>query len=268
MSIIEMIKLHFPNNGQQVAIIKLGPKLISIGMKIAKGAKVTKVGLFAASAASYAWLYTWQFSLIILFALVVHESGHVWAMRWTGIPTKGFYLIPFIGGAAVPERGFKDRGEEYFVAIAGPAFGLVSAAIPLLLDWITGYALFGAVAAFIATINLFNLLPITPLDGGRITKSITFSASKKVGLTGVLLGLVSCGILLALSGAWILGFILVVGCFDLAFEWGQRNQNIDPMRSPLRAIGLYFSVCFLFLSIVLAGSHSPEGQLALDALRD
>jgi Zn-dependent protease len=259
--------MKLPSAGQATLVIKLGPKLGSIGLKLLKGLKLTKVGLVAASAAGYAWLYTWQFSAILLFALIVHESGHVWAMKVVGIPTKGFYLIPFVGGAAVPEREFKSRGEEYFVAIMGPIFGVASAAVPLAVGWLTGYSLFEAVAAFIAMINLFNLLPITPLDGGRITKSIAFSAGNKSGLYWIIAGLVGCGLIIMLAQVWLLGFILIIGCVDLFFEWKRRDQTIPVIPSAPPAILGYFWVCITLIMILFLGSGSPEGQLALNALR-
>ena len=66
-----------------------------------KGAKLLKVIFAAATFASYAYMFTWKFALMVLIAIGFHESGHVWAMKKTGMKTKGFYFLPFLGGVAV-----------------------------------------------------------------------------------------------------------------------------------------------------------------------
>ena len=76
------------------------------GLKIFKSTKV----LFAAgSFATYGFLFSWQFSMVLIITLVFHEYGHLWAMKRFGMRTKGIYLIPFVGGAAVSEEAFRSR---------------------------------------------------------------------------------------------------------------------------------------------------------------
>lgn len=82
---------------------KIGGKLLPLVAKLAKGAKITKIVLVGASFTSYAYMFTWKFALMIIVMLFVHESGHIWAMKRYGVKTKGIYLIPFVGGAAVAE---------------------------------------------------------------------------------------------------------------------------------------------------------------------
>jgi Zn-dependent protease len=248
--------------------VKFGPKLWSIAFKLAKGAKFTKFALFGASAASYAWLWSWQFSCMVLFALCVHEAGHVSAMRWNGVATKGFYLIPFVGGAAVASEAINDREKEFWITLWGPLFGLVSALLPLGTWCLTRHPLAAGVAGWIALFNLINLLPVTPLDGGRIVKSIAFSTGQRKGLAAVLAGLLFGALLLGLTGAMLLGALLLIGLLDLWFEWARRGETVPAMQSPGRGVFLYLWLCFFFLSIAGVASSVPEAQLALDALKD
>ena len=117
-----------------------------------------------------------------MLLLIVHESGHVWAMKKSGMKTKGIYFIPLLGGMAVTDEMFPDRKTEAFVAIMGPIWGLALSVMALGLWYLSGWPHFAVAAAWMATVNLFNLLPINPLDGGRILKSITFSVSSYLGI--------------------------------------------------------------------------------------
>jgi Zn-dependent protease len=251
------------SSGVFTLLFAAGPKLYGVVGKLAKSAKVAKVGMAGATMAAYSWLFTWQFALIILFALVVHESGHVWAMRKCGIATKGFYLIPFVGGSAISTEKIDNRWTEYLIVMAGPLFGLGSALVPLVLYWITDYGLWAAVAAWIATLNLINLIPILPLDGGKILKSIAFSANSKAGLVIAIVGLVACAVLLCMTGSALLGFLLVVGCFETYFEWKGRDSFIMPIKGlnfP-GAIVLYLLLAVALIAVVHAGTRCRKARL-------
>ena len=63
-------------------VVKVGSKFGATIVKLAKGLKIGKVGLAGASLASYSYMFTWEFAVLIMISLFVHESGHVWA----GIP--------------------------------------------------------------------------------------------------------------------------------------------------------------------------------------
>ena len=80
---------------------KIFAKVLPVLVKSLKLLKFGKMGLAAASFAGYAILFSWKFALLLMIAVGWHESGHVWAMKKMGIKTKGFYFIPFVGGAAV-----------------------------------------------------------------------------------------------------------------------------------------------------------------------
>src|SRR5690242_7024777 len=67
----------------------IGMKLGKIGVKLFKALKVAKVALLGASAASYAAMFSWQFSALLIFAIFIHEAGHVRAMKMFGMRTKG-----------------------------------------------------------------------------------------------------------------------------------------------------------------------------------
>src|SRR3989344_346902 len=121
--------------GLLVLLGKLLPKFISLLVKaipkLLKAGKVVQVGSAVASVGAWSLVFSWQFALLIMLLLVVHESGHVWAMKRVGMKTKGIFFIPFLGAAAVSEEMFPSRKAEVYVAIMGPIWGLVLSAIVL-----------------------------------------------------------------------------------------------------------------------------------------
>lgn len=195
-----------------VSLGAIGFKLFSAVLKIAKSLKfILAAGTFGA----YAFMFSWKFALLVMIGIGLHEMGHVWAMRKCGIPTKGFYFIPLIGGAAVADEEFKSGKEEIFVALMGPFVGLLTALVPLIAFGVTGSPFWAAAASWLAMVNLFNLFPINPLDGGRFIKGITFSLNSTFGLVVMGCGFVLAGALAIATNMSMLWFVLVVGMMEI-----------------------------------------------------
>jgi Zn-dependent protease len=203
--------------------LKIGPKILTVA---AKFAKIGKFGFAVISMASYTYMFTWKFAVMIMVLLFVHEYGHIFAMKRCGLKTKGIYFIPFLGAAAVTEETFKSRRDEAYIAIMGPIFGFVLSGIVLVVYMITDNTLFGAAAGWMAMINLFNLLPINPLDGGRIMKSIAFSTNSKLGYLFLTIGLVASLILIIWAKIILFFIILLIGLLEFSFEYIRRNENV------------------------------------------
>ncbi|KPZ53155.1 MULTISPECIES: metalloprotease [unclassified Pseudoalteromonas] len=222
--------------------------LAALGFKLFKSAKVIKVALAGASVAGYAWLFSIEFALMLIACLVVHEYGHVRAMKYFGIKTKGIYLIPFVGGLAVSDDKITTRWQDVVISLMGPAFGLFTSVLGVVLYYATEMEIFAGVAVLSALLNLFNLLPILPLDGGHVLKSISFSMRSWVGLSVCLLG-VLFGLWLSYTfGLMLLVFFLFVGALEIVFEWRGRHYS---HLLPLDKYGQGFSAAMY--AIVVAG---------------
>jgi Zn-dependent protease len=219
-----MMQTAKPRFSNFFLLYKMGPKLFSVLGKILKSAKAVKLGLAGASMATYSVIFSWKFALILMFMLFVHESGHIWAMKQYGIKTKGIYFLPFVGGAAVAEDAFPSRKAEMVTAIMGPVWGFGLAFVTAVCYMVTGNVLFAAASSWMAMINLFNLLPINPLDGGRIMKSIVFSISSGLGIVFMFIGLLITAFLALAGGYTIFLFLLVIGLIELQAEYSNRKK--------------------------------------------
>jgi len=198
-----------------------------VGALVKGGFVVVKAGkllLALASFAAYAFLFTWQFAVIILGMLVIHENGHLRCMKHYGMRTRGIYLIPLLGAAAVAEDNFPSRRAEATIALAGPLTGALLAAGTGLLYFATRNGAFAAAAAWMALINLFNLLPVVPLDGGRVVKSITCSIGSRTGLVAVIAGMLLGAVLAITADLWIFVILIPLGLLDYLYDSYQVKQ--------------------------------------------
>ena len=250
-----------------IVMSKIGVKLLPL----LKLLKFWKLGLAAASFAAYSYLYTWQFSIALVIMLFVHEYGHVWEMKRQGMKVKGMYLIPFFGAVAVPEEAFPTRKSESYTALMGPIWGGLLSVLCFLLYFGTHIPYFGAIAGFMALINLLNLVPVMPLDWWRVFHAMVFSFNSKVGkilLLCVFLG----GIILSFyAGIYLFTFLGILWFLEVLFETFAKNTNdISPMTwKELLLSSIGYISCFLILfGMIYVMKNIPEVKLAMDFLTD
>lgn len=200
--------------GVLAVIVKVLPKLF----KVAAGLfKTVKPGAAIATVAAYSLVFSWKFALALVVMVLVHECGHVYAMWRSGIPVRGIYMIPFVGGVAVGSGTASSRRADAYVALNGPVFGTVLA----LLCWGLATALgesgvaefFAAAAAWGALLNLFNLLPIFPLDGGRTVASLAHGSPAALPL--IFASLALGGLLAYVAHLELLFLVALVGLAEL-----------------------------------------------------
>lgn len=282
------------NFGLYLVLLKIFGKIGPVFITLLKSAKVAKVGLAGASLAAYSYMFTWQFALIIIFAIIVHEYGHLTAMKNLGIKTKGIWLIPFVGGAAVASEEFGSYKNESYVAIMGPIYGILTI-IPFYLLYIyTKDPIYSGIMSFIALVNVFNLLPINPLDGGRILKSIAFSFNSIFGIIFLSLGMIGAFYLAYTLNINILYFIIVIGIIEIIAEF--KNFKFFVEKKVFEKCGeqkltkelydiyakdkymnkfnifkylfLYLVVFFIFLGVIYYCASIDGSDLALKLLKD
>lgn len=155
---------------------KLWAPIAAVGAFLAKfGVALLKFKfLFSmfVSAAVYVWLGGWWFGIGLVVLLFVHEMGHVLEARRQGLPVSAPMFIPFMGALITMKQMPHDAWREARLAIAGPLLGSAGALALYLLGAAYDSRQLKALAFLGFLINLFNLLPVIPLDGGRITAAL------------------------------------------------------------------------------------------------
>ncbi|MFZ0381984.1 MAG: site-2 protease family protein [Solirubrobacteraceae bacterium] len=149
------------------AIVALLAKLKTILLLLPKLKLLASTGTILVSLAAYALLWGWPFAAGFIALLFVHEMGHVIALRREGLKASAPMFIPFLG-AVIAARSLGDNAlAEARVGLAGPIVGTIGSAACILVWHATGNSLWEALAFTGFFLNLFNLLPVVPLDGGR-----------------------------------------------------------------------------------------------------
>ena len=256
--------LEVPNHAVKEKRSILG--LAALGFKLFKSAKVVKAALAGASVAGYAWLFSWQFAVMLIACLVVHEYGHVWAMRYFNIKTKGIYLIPFVGGLAVSDDKITTRWQDVVISLMGPAFGLLTSVLGVVLYYITEMEIFAGVAVLSALLNLFNLLPILPLDGGHVLKSISFSMRSWLGLSACLLGVLLGLWISYVFGLALLVLFIIIGSVEILLEWRTRhNSHLLPLNRYAQVVAalMYVLVMAGHIAVMMHFADSESVILSL-----
>jgi len=166
---------------------RIGGVIAAVGLLLAKFAAkgkallllLPKLKLFTTSAsmlvsiAAYSLIWGWKFAVGFVLLLLVHEYGHVIQLRREGVPASAPLFIPFLGAVVGMKRMPDDAGAEARVGLAGPILGSIGCLVPVALYLATGNELFQALAFTGFFLNLFNLLPVLPLDGGRAMAALS-----------------------------------------------------------------------------------------------
>ena len=183
----ELEPIH-PDSGRDGNLLKkLGGPLIAAALLLAKFGAKAKVLLFAlpklklfttsasmlVSIAAYQLIFGWAFSVGFVVLLLLHELGHVFQLRREGIKASAPLFIPFLGAAIWAKSLGNDAAAEARVGLAGPILGSIATLVPLGIWLATGEEFWRALAYIGFFLNLFNLLPVLPLDGGRAMAALS-----------------------------------------------------------------------------------------------
>jgi len=166
-------KLLGPLAAAGLVLLKFGAKLKGLLLLLPKLKILTTSGTMLVSVAAYALIWGWRFAVGFVLLLLVHELGHVLQLRREGIKAGPPMFIPFLGALVAMKELPKNAAAEARVGLAGPVLGSLAALVPLGLYAISGEELFKALAFVGFFLNLFNLLPVLPLDGGRAMAALS-----------------------------------------------------------------------------------------------
>jgi Zn-dependent protease len=161
----------------------LGPIAALLVLLATKGKAILlllpKLKIFTTSAsmlvsiAAYAWIWGWAFAVGFVLLLLLHELGHVIQLRREGVQASAPMFIPFLGAVIAAKSMGDDAAAEARVGLAGPILGSIATLVPLGIWLATGEEFWQALAYVGFFLNLLNLLPVLPLDGGRAMAALS-----------------------------------------------------------------------------------------------
>jgi Zn-dependent protease len=234
---------------------KLAAPFIFVGVALWKFkfvlAAIFKFKVFTTSAsmlvslAAYAWLWGWQFGVGFILLLFVHELGHYLEARRQGLDVGAPVFIPFLGAAILLKDNPLSAWREAQVAIAGPIVGSIGAAAVWLVGEQQNSELLIALGFTGFFLNLFNLLPVVPLDGGRIASAI-HPYLWFVGFAGLV------ALAFVAPNPLLIVIALIVG-LELWRRWEERNNpaaaayyRVEPWQRAVATVA-YFGLAALLV---------------------
>ena len=249
-----------PDSGRSRGLLKrIGGVAVAVGLILAKlGGKaklilvaLPKLKLFSTSGsmlvsiAAYQLIFGWMFAVGLVLLLLLHELGHVFQLRREGVEASAPMFIPFLGAVISAKSLGGNAAAEARVGLAGPILGSIATLVPLGIWLATGSDFWRALAYIGFFLNLFNLLPVLPLDGGRAMAALS-PYVWAVGFVG----------LIALTFFFpnpILLLVLLFGGLESWRRWKQRNtpKGRAYNRVPPRTRALV-AVVYLSLAALLA----------------
>lgn len=229
-----------------VPLAVLAGKAKILLLALTKIKAVTMLGTMFISIAAYALAFGWPFAVGFVLLLFVHEMGHVIQLRREGVEASAPIFIPFLGAVIAAKSMGEDAAAEARVGLAGPILGTVGTLIPLAIWLATGSDLWRALAYIGFFINLINLLPVLPLDGGRAMAVL----GPMVWVAGILLAVAAAAIFL---GPIMLLFILLLGGPELYHRFKNRHSeesreyHLVPTRTKVAVAAIYLSLAITLI---------------------
>jgi Zn-dependent protease len=199
-----------------VAILALVAKLKALLLFLPKIKLLATAGTALVSVAAYSLIWGWEFAAGFVVLIFIHEMGHVFALRRHGIKASAPMFVPFMGAVIWARSLGDDALTEARVGLAGPYFGAAASAIVAIVGLATHTGLLEALGYIGFLLNLFNLLPVVPLDGGRAMAAMA-----------PWMWFIGFGALVTLEFIEpnpILLIICLVAAYDLYHRWQKRNS--------------------------------------------
>ncbi len=235
-----------------VLLAKFGAKLKGLLLLLPKLKFLTTSASMLVSVAAYSLIWGWKFATGFVVLIFVHEMGHVIQLRREGIKASAPMFIPFLGAVIAAKSLGDDATAEARVGLAGPVLGSIGAAALIPIALVTGNDLWMALAFTGFLINLFNLLPVVPLDGGRAMAALS-PWMWFVGFAGLIA-------MMFIFPNPILLLILLIGGMESWRRWKSRNDpesqayyKVKPAHRALIA-AVYLGL-IVILAVAMTATH-------------
>lgn len=242
--------------GLLIPLVFLTSKAKGLLLALTKVKALTTLGTMFISIAAYALAFGWPFAVGFVLLIFIHEMGHVIQLRREGVEASAPIFIPFLGAVIAVKSLGKDSAAEARVGLAGPILGTAGTLIPVAIWLATGSDLWRALAYIGFFINLINLLPVLPLDGGRAMAVL----GPKAWITGILVAVAAAVIFL---GPIMLLFVLLLGGPELYHRFKNRhseqsrNYHSVSTKTKVAVAAVYLSLTVLLI-VGVAETYVPR----------
>ena len=209
----------------------------------------------AASLLAFSLFLGWVASVMLIVALFVHEFGHLLAYRMIGQPWGRMIFLPFLGAIAIPRLHYSSQAQVVFSALMGPGFSLLLAVLcSLYAQYVdpenTFVVLLGVITILL---NIFNLLPMEPLDGGIALRSVLNKVFGKYAR----FALMAIGVAIAALGFAVSQILLIIfGVIAIAMNF--RSRSIDAGLASLSrwqvgaSLACYFGIIVGYIGLLMS----------------
>ena len=173
---------------------------------------------------AYSWYLGWEITIGIMVLISFHELGHIVVLRQQGLESSPPVFIPLVGAFIIMPQPPRSAADEAWVGLGGPLLGAGATCLALLLAFALQSATLFAVTGFGLAVNLFNLLPISPLDGGRAAGVLPRSARFAATATVV-------AATLQLFSPWVIAIAAIEVTLLRRLSGGSRSQTMTYRRT-------------------------------------
>lgn len=226
------------------------------GFQIA-GFDINAAGLGIVAVAAAMYFFGLLYGIALIVAVVIHEFGHVAAFRVCGHSDARFRLVPLMGGVAISSRLPASQEQAFFITLMGPAICLAPMVLCFALPeaFYKGQSEFGYQIAnylyiqgvVLGALNFFNLLPLWPLDGGKIAHRLAYAffpgATRHVSIAMMMLAAALC---LFTRSYFLLFFVLMSWQSLQQFEAHLQSQRPIAKPRALLCLAAYLTTTAAF----------------------
>jgi len=181
--------------------------------------RVKQLGSLLLTFVVYSIFINWKAAILIMISIGFHEGCHLWAAQYLKLKTQGFFMLPFVGGVALVAEKYKTLGQQAFVVLAGPVGGGLLALLVAGGYYLTGWPILAVAATWMLFINLFNLLPLSMLDGGQLLGTLTYSINRTLGLVVYAISTIVAPFIIFKFNVTIAIMIAIFGGLSLHLEY-------------------------------------------------
>ncbi len=240
--------------GGIAALALLAGKLKFLGF-LAGVLEFKTIATMALSVGLYATQWGLRFAVGFVLLIFVHELGHALVLWKERIPAGAPVFIPFLGAFIAMKGRPRDAWVEAKVAYGGPLLGSLGAWAVLVAGWLGRSAFLAGLGHVGVMLNLFNLVPVSPLDGGRIAGAF----SRPFWIAGYTLGVVA----LVLTRSPILLIALLVGLITLVQRWRHPVAGYDQLSLTQRlaaGVGYVALIVALVATLPIGAGLAQQGR--------